>query len=240
MPLLFFARGAGEWKTWSPFWMASPFDVTGSTVGVVGLGRIGSHSYPCRAALLPDALMAGHALTAHTAHDCARSSGAAFAQRMAHGFGCKILYSGSRPKPEEAEPLGTGPYFFFFFGPCPRLDKRSGFVAHPWGQRVRPRSDLRSHGRAAAAERHRICSLPTHTRDDVHTQHTTQHTRLTTHTHTVLLGCDHLARGLFGKEAFARMRSSAVFINTSRGPVVDQEALYDALASNTIAAAGLG
>jgi phosphoglycerate dehydrogenase-like enzyme len=36
------------------------------------------------------------------------------------------------------------------------------------------------------------------------------------------------------------MRSSAVFINTSRGPVVDQEALYDALASNTIAAAGLG
>jgi phosphoglycerate dehydrogenase-like enzyme len=47
-------------------------------------------------------------------------------------------------------------------------------------------------------------------------------------------------RGLFGKEAFARMRSTAVFINTSRGPVVDQEALYDALAANTIAAAGLG
>jgi lactate dehydrogenase-like 2-hydroxyacid dehydrogenase len=33
---------AGDWKTWSPFWMASPFDVTGSTVGVVGLGRIGT------------------------------------------------------------------------------------------------------------------------------------------------------------------------------------------------------
>lgn len=134
----------GEWKTWSPFWMASPFDVSGSTVGVVGLGRIG----------------------------------AAFAKRMAHGFGCKILYSGSRPKPEEAEPLGAT------YVPLDELLQRSDIVS--------------------------------------------VHCPLTPET-----------RGLFGKEAFARMRSSAVFINTSRGPVVDQEALYDALASNTIAAAGL-
>jgi lactate dehydrogenase-like 2-hydroxyacid dehydrogenase len=211
--------------------MASPFDVTGSTVGVVGLGRIGSHSYPCRAALLPDALMAGHALTAHTAHDCARSSGAAFAQRMAHGFGCKILYSGSRPKPEEAEPLGTGSLLLLL--PCSRLDKKRwltrGANGSDPGATYVPMDELLQRSDIVSVH----CPLTPETR---YTQHNTQHTQ-----HTILRGCDHhFARGLFGKEAFARMRSSAVFINTSRGPVVDQEALYDALASNTIAAAGLG
>jgi len=34
---------------------------------------------------------------------------------------------------------------------------------------------------------------------------------------------------LFGKEQFAKMKSTAYFINASRGPVVDTDALYEAL-----------
>jgi phosphoglycerate dehydrogenase-like enzyme len=44
---------------------------------------------------------------------------------------------------------------------------------------------------------------------------------------------------LFDATAFARMKRSAILINTSRGGVVDQEALYTALATGQIAAAGL-
>lgn len=46
-------------------------------------------------------------------------------------------------------------------------------------------------------------------------------------------------RHAFNAKSFARMKPAAVFINTSRGEVVDQDALYDALKSGTIAAAGL-
>jgi glyoxylate reductase len=46
-------------------------------------------------------------------------------------------------------------------------------------------------------------------------------------------------RHLFNAEAFRRMKRTAILINTSRGGTVDQEALYDALVSGEIAAAGL-
>ena len=46
-------------------------------------------------------------------------------------------------------------------------------------------------------------------------------------------------RRLFGHEEFKRMKSSAVLVNTSRGPVVDEAALADALESGEIFAAGL-
>jgi glyoxylate reductase len=46
-------------------------------------------------------------------------------------------------------------------------------------------------------------------------------------------------KGLFGAEQFRKMKRSAVFVNTSRGPLVDQVALADALRTGTIFAAGL-
>lgn len=46
-------------------------------------------------------------------------------------------------------------------------------------------------------------------------------------------------RHMFNERAFRAMKSSAIFINTSRGPVVDQDALYNALKTGEIASAGL-
>jgi lactate dehydrogenase-like 2-hydroxyacid dehydrogenase len=54
--------------------------------------------------------------------------------------------------------------------------------------------------------------------------------------HTPLTG---ETRGLMNAAAFAKMKPTAVLVNTSRGPVVDQEALYDALKSHRIFAAAL-
>jgi glyoxylate reductase len=46
-------------------------------------------------------------------------------------------------------------------------------------------------------------------------------------------------RGMMGKEQFKTMKRTAVLINTARGPLVDQQALAEALAAGTIFAAGL-
>jgi glyoxylate reductase len=46
-------------------------------------------------------------------------------------------------------------------------------------------------------------------------------------------------RGLIGKKQLAMMKPSAYLINTSRGPVVDEKALIDALKKGAIAGAGL-
>jgi glyoxylate reductase len=46
-------------------------------------------------------------------------------------------------------------------------------------------------------------------------------------------------RGMFGAEAFRKMKRTAVFVNTARGPLVDQKALTEALRARTIFAAGL-
>jgi len=54
------------------------------------------------------------------------------------------------------------------------------------------------------------------------------HTNLTEETHH-----------LFSHEQFKRMKPTAVLVNTSRGPVVDEEALADALENDEIFAAGL-
>ncbi len=46
-------------------------------------------------------------------------------------------------------------------------------------------------------------------------------------------------RKLIGAKELAAMKKTGILINTSRGTVVDQQALYEALASGTIAAAGI-
>lgn len=46
-------------------------------------------------------------------------------------------------------------------------------------------------------------------------------------------------KGMFDAQAFAKMKETAVFVNVSRGPVVDEEALYNALKEEQIAGAGL-
>jgi glyoxylate reductase len=46
-------------------------------------------------------------------------------------------------------------------------------------------------------------------------------------------------RHLFGHEEFERMKPTAVLVNTSRGPVVDEAALADALEAGELFAAGL-
>ncbi|MFD1361455.1 2-hydroxyacid dehydrogenase [Lentibacillus salinarum] len=44
---------------------------------------------------------------------------------------------------------------------------------------------------------------------------------------------------MFDEEAFRNMKSSAIFVNVSRGGTVDEQALYDALTNGQIRAAGL-
>ncbi len=56
----------------------------------------------------------------------------------------------------------------------------------------------------------------------------TLHVNLTPETHHMM-----------NRETFARMKRSAVLVNASRGPVVDPDALYDALKEGVIAAAAL-
>lgn len=57
-----------------------------------------------------------------------------------------------------------------------------------------------------------------------------------------VLGCCALTKenlGLFDKDAFTKMKSNAIFVNTSRGGLVNQTDLYQALVNHQIAAAGL-
>lgn len=50
---------------------------------------------------------------------------------------------------------------------------------------------------------------------------------------------DENTRGLMNKEAFAKMKSSAILLNLGRGPIINEEDLADALEQGQIAAAGL-
>ena len=56
---------------------------------------------------------------------------------------------------------------------------------------------------------------------------------------TIHLQLSDRTRGLVGQQELASMKPTAYFVNTSRGPIVDEPALIDALQNNTIAGAGL-
>jgi phosphoglycerate dehydrogenase-like enzyme len=56
---------------------------------------------------------------------------------------------------------------------------------------------------------------------------------------TVHLVLSDRTRGLIGRSELARMKRTAYLVNTSRGPIVDEPALIDALRAGTIAGAGL-
>ena len=142
LPEAWAAVKQGTWGPWQPLWMTGS-DLHGSTVGIVGLGRIG----------------------------------AAVGRRLL-GFGCTLLYSGPRPRPDLAEPLGAT------YVPFEQLLAESDFV-------------------------------------------------------TIHCPLNDRTRHLIDAAALRRMKQSAILVNTSRGLVVDQEALYAALADGQIAAAGL-
>jgi len=56
---------------------------------------------------------------------------------------------------------------------------------------------------------------------------------------TVHLVLSDRSRGLVGADELNLMKPTALLVNTSRGPIVDEQALIEALQSHTIAAAGL-
>ena len=56
---------------------------------------------------------------------------------------------------------------------------------------------------------------------------------------TVHYGMSERSRGMIGAKELAAMKKSAYLINTSRAPIVDQDALYLALETNQITGAGL-
>ena len=56
---------------------------------------------------------------------------------------------------------------------------------------------------------------------------------------TIHLVLSKRSRGLIGADDLKRMKPTAFLVNTSRGPIVDEPALIDALTTNTIAGAAL-
>tara|TARA_B100000886_G_scaffold330198_1_gene280388 strand:- start:64 stop:1020 length:957 start_codon:yes stop_codon:yes gene_type:complete len=56
---------------------------------------------------------------------------------------------------------------------------------------------------------------------------------------TIHYGMSERSRGMIGAKELAAMKNSAYLVNTSRAPIIDQDALYLALETNQIAGAGL-
>ena len=58
-------------------------------------------------------------------------------------------------------------------------------------------------------------------------------------TRRIVAGLNTETHGLFGAEEFALMKESAVITTVARGPIIDSDALAEALRSGAIGGAGL-
>ena len=104
------------------------------------------------------------------------------------------------------------------------LGTRVARVGAAFGMRVVAWSPNLTGGRAAAAGAALVDKAGLMAEADVLTLH---------------LGLSERSRGIVGAEDIARMKRSAVVVNTSRGPLIDQAALVAALREGRIAGAGL-
>ncbi|KAJ1919005.1 hypothetical protein H4219_002264 [Mycoemilia scoparia] len=132
----------GKWQKWDPTWLLGS-QFTGKTLGMVGLGRIGS----------------------------------AVASRLKPFGFSRVLYHGSQPRPERAEPFNA------------QFTSFDGLLSE---------SDV-------------IC---------------------------ICCSLNEKTRHMFNKEAFKKMKSTAILVNTARGPIVQQDDLVWALNEREIAAVG--
>jgi phosphoglycerate dehydrogenase-like enzyme len=105
-----------------------------------------------------------------------------------------------------------------------RLGRRVARVAHAFGMDVVGWSPHLTAERAAAADVRLVDKTELFAISDY------------VSIHMVLSGSTH---GLIGAPELSAMKPTAYLINTSRGPIVDEGALVDALRSGTIAGAGL-
>ncbi|KAH0628461.1 hypothetical protein JD844_009668 [Phrynosoma platyrhinos] len=221
----------GGWTTWKPLWMCG-YGLSGSTVGIIGLGRIGL----------------------------------AVARRL-KPFGVKrFLYAGCHPKPEADAELNAefgGPVKW------KEAISSSGLEIIPGGSegaktnsgsyqsRVRD-CDLLS----AKADRTEAGTVGfpnwSHSNDIKETNKVMEETdlllveemeelaslpiaKLAEESDFVIVTCSLTpdTQGMCNRDFFSKMKKTSVFINTSRGAVVNQDDLYEALVNGHIAAAGL-
>lgn len=105
-----------------------------------------------------------------------------------------------------------------------RLGSRMAEIGHAFGMKPIAWSENLTRERAEAAGAELVSKEELFSRSDVLTIHLVLSKR---------------TRGLVGAADLARMKPSAVLVNTSRGPIVDEAALIAALSQGRIRAAGL-
>ncbi|MGE3245971.1 MAG: D-2-hydroxyacid dehydrogenase family protein [Beijerinckiaceae bacterium] len=105
-----------------------------------------------------------------------------------------------------------------------KIGQRVAQIARAFGMNVIAWSPNLTNERAAAAGVERVEKADLFSKSDIVTLH-------------IVLG--ESTRGLIGAAELARMKPTATIINTSRGPLVDEAALKDALQSGQIAGAGI-
>ena len=105
-----------------------------------------------------------------------------------------------------------------------RLGSRMAAIGHAFGMELLAWSPNLTRDRAEAAGASLVVKDELLARADVITIH-------------LVLG--ERSRGLIGARDFALMKPSAILINTSRGPIVDEAALIEALGTRRIRSAGL-